>query len=116
MRIAILHNSDHTLLEEDPGREAREDVLRVAAAMQSDRSVTAHTVAPVGSTSSAVTGAPDVPATCTRTRSLAVAEKLTQSTSAGLLSDPVTGALPNAVLGADVQPAELDRSVSEAAN
>lgn len=35
MRIAILHNSDHTLLEDDPGREAREDILRVAAAMQS---------------------------------------------------------------------------------
>ncbi len=35
MRIAILHNRDHTLLEEDPGREAREDVVRVAAALQS---------------------------------------------------------------------------------
>jgi D-alanine-D-alanine ligase len=33
MRIAILHNQDHALLEEDPGREARADVLRVAAAM-----------------------------------------------------------------------------------
>jgi len=28
MRIAILHNRDHQLLEEDPGREAREDVVR----------------------------------------------------------------------------------------
>jgi D-alanine-D-alanine ligase len=34
MRIAILHNHDHALLEEDPGREAREDVLRVASAVQ----------------------------------------------------------------------------------
>lgn len=34
MRIAILHNRDHQLLEEDPGREAREDVVRVAAALQ----------------------------------------------------------------------------------
>lgn len=33
MYIAILHNRDHHLLEEDPGREAREDVERVAAAM-----------------------------------------------------------------------------------
>ncbi|MFT3710462.1 MAG: ATP-grasp domain-containing protein [Archangium sp.] len=34
MRIAILHNHDHALLEEDPGREAREDVLKVASAVQ----------------------------------------------------------------------------------
>jgi D-alanine-D-alanine ligase len=34
MRIAILHNRDHQLLEEDPGREAREDVVRVAAALK----------------------------------------------------------------------------------
>jgi D-alanine-D-alanine ligase len=33
MRIAILHNRDHNLLEEDPGREAREDVVRVAGAL-----------------------------------------------------------------------------------
>lgn len=32
MRIAILHNRDHLLLEDDPGRAAREDVVRVAAA------------------------------------------------------------------------------------
>jgi D-alanine-D-alanine ligase len=32
MRIAILHNRDHLVLEDDPGREAREDVVRVAAA------------------------------------------------------------------------------------
>src|SRR5262245_4693946 len=35
MRITILHNRDHHLLEDDPGREAREDVVRVAAALQS---------------------------------------------------------------------------------
>src|SRR5688572_30484162 len=34
MRISILHNRDHHLLEEDPGREAREDVVRVAAALK----------------------------------------------------------------------------------
>ncbi len=34
MRVSILHNRDHNLLEEDPGREAREDVVRVAAALQ----------------------------------------------------------------------------------
>jgi len=33
MHLAILHNADHDLLEDDPGREAREDVLRVAAAL-----------------------------------------------------------------------------------
>ncbi|MGQ0505071.1 MAG: D-alanine--D-alanine ligase family protein [Myxococcaceae bacterium] len=33
MLISILHNRDHELLENDPGREAREDVVRVAAAL-----------------------------------------------------------------------------------
>ena len=33
MHIALLHNRDHLLLDEDPGREAREDVVRVAAAL-----------------------------------------------------------------------------------
>ncbi len=33
MHIAILYNRDHELLEDDPGREAREDVTRVAAAL-----------------------------------------------------------------------------------
>lgn len=33
MHVAILHNRDHDLLDEDPGREAREDVVRVAAAL-----------------------------------------------------------------------------------
>lgn len=34
MRIAILHNRDHQLLDDDPGREAREDVERVAIALR----------------------------------------------------------------------------------
>ncbi len=33
MHIVILHNRDHDLLEDDPGREAREDVMRVAASL-----------------------------------------------------------------------------------
>jgi len=33
MHITILHNRDHDLLEEDPGREAREDVIKVASAL-----------------------------------------------------------------------------------
>ena len=33
MRVSILHNRDHHLLDEDPGREAREDVVRVAASL-----------------------------------------------------------------------------------
>jgi D-alanine-D-alanine ligase len=33
MHIVILHNRDHELLEDDPGREAREDVTRVASAL-----------------------------------------------------------------------------------
>ena len=44
MRIAILHNHDHALLEEDPGREAREDVVRVAAAMKVALTKSKHTV------------------------------------------------------------------------
>lgn len=44
MRIAILHNHDHALLEEDPGREAREDVVRVAAAMKAALTKSKHTV------------------------------------------------------------------------
>ena len=35
MLIALLHNADHDALEDDPGREAREDVLRVAEALAS---------------------------------------------------------------------------------
>src|SRR3982074_3439559 len=33
MHISVLHNCDHDFLEEDPGREARKDVTRVAAAL-----------------------------------------------------------------------------------
>lgn len=33
MHITILHNHDHGVREDDPGREAREDVVRVAAAL-----------------------------------------------------------------------------------
>lgn len=33
MHVTILHNHDHAIREDDPGREAREDVLRVAAAL-----------------------------------------------------------------------------------
>lgn len=33
MHIILLHNRDHDLLEDDPGREAREDVVRVASAL-----------------------------------------------------------------------------------
>jgi D-alanine-D-alanine ligase len=33
MHIALLHNRDHDLLDDDPGREARQDVVRVAAAL-----------------------------------------------------------------------------------
>jgi D-alanine-D-alanine ligase len=33
MHITILYNRDHELLEDDPGREAREDVMRVACAL-----------------------------------------------------------------------------------
>lgn len=33
MYVAVLHNVDHDVLEEDPGREARKDVVQVAAAL-----------------------------------------------------------------------------------
>ena len=33
MLIALLHNADHDALEDDPGREARQDVVRVASAL-----------------------------------------------------------------------------------
>lgn len=44
MFISILHNRDHALLENDPGREAREDVLKVAAAVAAALSSGPHTV------------------------------------------------------------------------
>ncbi len=44
MRVAILHNHDHALLEDDPGREARADVVKVAAAMEQALSGSKHEV------------------------------------------------------------------------
>lgn len=44
MLIAILHNRDHTLLADDPGREAREDVVRVAAAVRDVLVAAKHSV------------------------------------------------------------------------
>lgn len=51
MHIAILHNLDHDLLEDDPGREAREDVTNVAEALASalDRGSMRADVLPVSS-------------------------------------------------------------------
>lgn len=59
MRIAILHNRDHDLLEDDPGREAREDVERVASAVHGVLTQAGHTVdlVPVERDLSAVTEA-----------------------------------------------------------
>jgi D-alanine-D-alanine ligase len=48
MRISILHNRDHHLLEEDPGREAREDVVRVAAALHDALESSKHPVSLIG--------------------------------------------------------------------
>ncbi len=49
MHIAILHNLDHDLLDDDPGREARKDVTKVARALASafDRSSVRAEVVPV---------------------------------------------------------------------
>jgi len=44
MHVAILHNRDHSVLEDDPGREAREDVVRVAGAMVEALSSTKHSI------------------------------------------------------------------------
>ena len=51
MHLAILHNADHDLLEDDPGREAREDVTRVAGALAQALTGTGFRidVVPVGS-------------------------------------------------------------------
>lgn len=50
MHIAILHNCDHGVLEDDPGREAREDVARVALALAEalNQGTMSATVVPVG--------------------------------------------------------------------
>jgi D-alanine-D-alanine ligase len=57
MRIAILHNRDHDVLADDPGREAREDVERVASAVHGALTQAGHTVdlVPVEHDLSAVT-------------------------------------------------------------
>jgi D-alanine-D-alanine ligase len=59
MRIAILHNRDAAALEDDPGREAREDVERVASAVHGALTQAGHTVdlVPVEEDLSAVTDA-----------------------------------------------------------
>ena len=44
MFISILHNRDYTVLEDDPGREAREDVLKVAAAMRLALETSGHVI------------------------------------------------------------------------
>lgn len=44
MHIAILHNRDHELLPDDPGREAREDVERVATAIAQALSARGRTI------------------------------------------------------------------------
>ncbi len=48
MFISILHNRDHTVLEDDPGREAREDVLKVAAAVAPVLRAGGHVVDTIG--------------------------------------------------------------------
>lgn len=48
MHLCILHNRDHELLEDDPGREAREDVTRVAAALAQALEADGHRVDLVG--------------------------------------------------------------------
>jgi D-alanine-D-alanine ligase len=47
MLIALLHNADHDALEDDPGREARQDVLHVAAAMASALTRGKHVAVPL---------------------------------------------------------------------
>ena len=63
MHVAILHNLDHDLLEEDPGREARKDVTKVAEALASalDQGTMRAQVLPVS-------GAAELLATLDRTR------------------------------------------------
>jgi D-alanine-D-alanine ligase len=65
MFVTVLHNQDHALLEDDPGREARADVVNVAVAMADalaggKRRVTVRPVDDVGSVADALAGAPDV--------------------------------------------------------
>ena len=44
MRIVILHNRDHELIPDDPGKEAREDIERVATAMAQALSARGRTI------------------------------------------------------------------------
>lgn len=65
MFVTILHNHDHSLLEDDPGRAARADVLNVAAAMAEalaggKRRVDVKAVDDVGAVADVLAGAPDV--------------------------------------------------------
>src|SRR5689334_4269151 len=50
MHVCILYNCDHDLLEQDPGREARKDVMRVAAAVADalERAKISTQLVPVG--------------------------------------------------------------------
>jgi len=50
MRICVLHNRDYDVLADDPGREAREDVIRVASALANALETTGATtsILPVG--------------------------------------------------------------------
>jgi D-alanine-D-alanine ligase len=48
MHLCILYNQDHDLLEDDPGREAREDVARVAGALAAALEAEGHRVDRVG--------------------------------------------------------------------
>jgi D-alanine-D-alanine ligase len=63
MRISILHNLDHDLLDDDPGREARKDVSKVAGALAAafDRTTMRAELVPVA-------GAADLLATLEGTR------------------------------------------------
>src|SRR5687767_11076685 len=61
MHISILHNCDGDLLEDDPGREARKDVMKVAAAISEalkDRGVKAESIG-LGATLRDVIGVAD---------------------------------------------------------
>lgn len=50
MRIAVLHNHDSGVIADDPGREAREDVVEVAAAMREALEARGHQVLSLGVT------------------------------------------------------------------
>lgn len=65
MFITVLHNHDHVLLEDDPGREARADVVNVANAMAealkgNRRRIRVVPVADVSSVAQALADEPDV--------------------------------------------------------